>query len=115
MGTIRKKYIILLILLFFFPGVASALDLAWDWNGNQEIDGYKIYKRDIDGEYDFNSDPEWTGVTKTATVDTPLTNTCYVVRAYSGEDLSNSSNEVCYTVGSETRNRPILLTTLLKK
>lgn len=92
---------LLLIGLFFCLAVGSAkaadVTLAWDPN-DPAPEGYRIFSRATDGNYDYAS-PAWQGSETTGIVSglTEGETRAYVVRAYEGALESADSNEVVYT------------------
>jgi hypothetical protein len=93
----KKLTIVLIVLFMAVPCFAAEAKLAWD-GLNQEVDGYRLFKR-VDGQaYDYTQ-PFWTGNFVTATARDLEIGTKYffVVRAYKGASESADSNEVSFT------------------
>jgi hypothetical protein len=87
--------------LLITAGAALAIQLTWDEN-DPVPDGYRLYQRTEPGAYDYDN-PIWEGI---APPSDDLTGHaygetyCWVVRAYTGDDVSADSNEVCKTIGA---------------
>jgi hypothetical protein len=87
--------------LLITAGAALAIQLTWDEN-DPVPDGYRLYQRTEPGAYDYDN-PIWEGI---APPSDDLTGHaygetyCWVVRAYTGDDVSTDSNEVCLTIGA---------------
>ena len=91
-------------LLIAFPLVVSAapasVTLQWDAN-SPTPDGYNLYQRVQGGTYDYSQPVNASGITSTSYTVNGLnegTTYLFVVRAFSGVDESEDSNEVTYTV-----------------
>jgi hypothetical protein len=93
--------------LLITAGAALAVQLTWDEN-DPVPDGYRLYQRTEPGAYDYDN-PIWEGI---APPSDDLTGHaygetyCWVVRAYTGDDVSTDSNEVCLTIGSNDLTTP---------
>ena len=95
---------ILLIFAFAFisfsPATASGyqVTLVWDENSETNLAGYRVFCRQVDQSYDYDT-PAWEGTGTTCTVFDLDDNTvyCFVARAYDNFDnMSTDSNEVRY-------------------
>jgi hypothetical protein len=93
--------------LLITAGAALAIQLTWDEN-DPVPDGYRLYQRTEPGAYDYDN-PIWEGI---APPSDDLTGHaygetyCWVVRAYTGDDVSADSNEVCLTIGANDLTTP---------
>jgi hypothetical protein len=92
---------IALLLLFQITGVAvfaASVTLEWDPN-DPAPEGYRLFRRHIDGAYDYSS-PVATLTGTSYEDECPDGFTCaWVVRAYEGADESGDSNEVSSGTG----------------
>lgn len=100
------------LLLFLLPTLSMAAQLTLAWNPNSPTpDGYLLFYR-IEGEsYNYTS-PAWptdgsdhTETTCTISGLTEGETYYFVVRAYTGNDVSSDSNEISYTIPI-TQNDP---------
>ena len=105
----RPSSIALRLLLYFalvvpgfisFPGISGAamqITLAWDANSEPDLEGYRLYARQADRDYNYTS-PACDGSDTSCTI-YDLAETvehCFVVRAYDADgNESSDSNEVC--------------------
>ena len=87
-------------------GAVTQITLAWDANSEPDLEGYRLYARQTDQEYDYTSpacDGSETSCTIYDLVD-PV-EYCFVVRAYDTDgNESADSNEVCLTLIQEDPN-----------
>ncbi|MCJ8500760.1 choice-of-anchor U domain-containing protein [Desulfatitalea alkaliphila] len=103
-----------LLLLPITATWAAQVTLQWDAN-DPAPDGYRLFRCEGDGTYDFSS-PVWDGDTTSYTVTGLAEGATYrfVVRAYQTDLESGNSNEVTYTVpaapidegGNDADNHP---------
>jgi hypothetical protein len=94
-------YFVLLVPAFIsFPGISGAatqITLAWDANSEPDLEGYRLYARQADREYNYTS-PACDGSETSCTIDNLVESVeyCFVVRAYDADgNESTDSNEVC--------------------
>jgi hypothetical protein len=85
---------LVLLLGIVSPLHAMQISLAWDAN-DPAPGGYRLYQRVQGGTYDYSA-PVWSGTETSSTVANLADDTTYffVVRAFSGTDVSGDSNEV---------------------
>lgn len=82
-------------------------NVTFQWDQNSEtIDGYRLFKRDQEGQYDYNS-PAWEGSVNTATLTLQNGSFAFVVRAFLGNNESGDSNEVLFSI--EDSPPPIII------
>lgn len=102
-------YCVVILTFIGLPGLLAAatqVTLAWDANSEPDVAGYRLYARQADGAYDYNS-PAWEGSKSYCTL-YDLEDTvgyCFVVHAYdtNGNECSDS-NEICKTEASTNQN-----------
>lgn len=88
-----------------FSGAANQFSLAWDANGDSSIAGYRLYARQSNEAYNYDS-PSWEGPDTSCTVDDLIDTAeyCFVVRCYDINGIeSGDSNEVCATAASSNQ------------
>ncbi|MBE9580321.1 MAG: tandem-95 repeat protein [Proteobacteria bacterium] len=94
------SFVILLSGILVFPQNACAVEvtLAWDANGEEDLEGYRIFYREDGQNHDYDN-PAWQGTATTCTISGLDDNTTYhfVARAYDTSDNeSTDSDEATY-------------------
>jgi hypothetical protein len=93
------RFIFHLLALLLLLGIVSplhAMQVSLAWDANDPVpEGYRLYQRGQGGSYDYSA-PVWSGTQTSSTVANLADDTTYffVVRAFSGTDISGDSNEV---------------------
>lgn len=110
-----KRILIILVLilialsfLFYSLSQADTVQLAWD--PMDDVDGYRIYQREKDREYNYRQ-PSCDTQVNTCTVEglSPGTEYFFVARAYAGNDESGDSNEVLHAAEIREIGSPLMV------
>lgn len=97
-----------LIALMVIPSRVQAAQVALAWDANTPVpDGYHLYRRLENQNYDYNQ-PVWEGTTTSCSLDDLQDGAIYyfTIRAYVGEQESGDSNEVRLETSATIPDQP---------
>jgi hypothetical protein len=96
----KKIILIVLSTMFAFAGVAVAgqkVTFSWADDSAATPTGYRLFIRTQDGDYNYKT-PSYDGIDKTDALELDNGQYAAVVRAYIGNNESENSNEIQFTV-----------------
>jgi hypothetical protein len=101
----RQFILTLLGVAIWITAAMAAGPITFEWDASeQEVTGYRLFQRAVDGSYDYDhpvADIKGRETVRHVLTGVPDGTWCWVLRAYDEDNESGDSNEVSATVEPE--------------